>query len=170
MALLCTTRRGGSKLSLHPVAFLGMGRRMADLTPVIETMEHRWMRAWVQRDARALKAITARDFILLTASRPPMILDRPSWLEAVAKRWECSSYRFGDIYVRDLGHGVALFASSVELKARIDGRDRSGTVFVTDLWRRTMTRRGWKLAQRIVTRSDDDPELPPLMRALQLWK
>jgi hypothetical protein len=24
---------------------------MADLTPVIETMEHRWMRAWVNGDA-----------------------------------------------------------------------------------------------------------------------
>ena len=53
---------------------------MADLTPHIETMENRWMRAWVQRDVRTLKSITAKDFILLTASRPPAILDRPSWL------------------------------------------------------------------------------------------
>ena len=43
---------------------------MSDLTPVIETMEHRWMRAWVNRDVKALKAITARDFILLTGSNP----------------------------------------------------------------------------------------------------
>ena len=41
---------------------------MADLTPVIETMEHRWMRAWVNGDMRVLKAITAKNFILLTAS------------------------------------------------------------------------------------------------------
>ena len=142
---------------------------MADLTPVIETLEHRWMRAWVNRDARALKAITAKDFILLSASRPPMILDRPSWLEAAANRWDCSSYRFGDIYVRSVG-SVAVFAASVELKAPMDGRDWSGTVFVTDLWRKGRVRRGWKLAQRIVSKVDDRAELPKTIRALQLWK
>jgi hypothetical protein len=58
---------------------------MADLTPVIETMENRWMRAWVNRDARALKSLTASDFILLVGSKPPALLDRRSWLVAAAK-------------------------------------------------------------------------------------
>ena len=87
---------------------------MANLTPVIETMEHRWMRAWVNDDMRALKAITAKSFILLTASKPPAILDRPSWLEAAAKRYLCSSYRFGDIYVQEVG-ALAVFAAPVEV-------------------------------------------------------
>ena len=142
---------------------------MADLTPVIETMEHRWMRAWVGRDIKALKAITAKDFILLTGSKPPAILDRPSWLEAAAKRWDCSSYRFGDIYVREVG-GLAVFAAPLELKATMDGRDWSGTVWVTDLWRKGRVRRGWKLVQRVVSRVDDKPELPRAIRSLQLWK
>jgi ketosteroid isomerase-like protein len=142
---------------------------MADLTPVIETMEHRWMRAWVGRDVKTMRAITAKDFILLTGSKPPAILDRPSWLEAAAKRWDCSSYRFGDIYVREVG-GVALFTAPVELKATMDGRDWSGHFWVSDLWRKGRVRRGWKLAQRIVTRADDNAELPKAIRALQLWK
>jgi len=142
---------------------------MADLTPIIETMEHRWMRAWVGRDAKAMKAITAKDFILLTGSKPPAILDRPSWIEAAAKRWDCSSYRFGDIYVREVG-GIALFTAPVELKATMDGRDWSGHFWVSDLWRKGRVRRGWKLAQRIVTRVDDNAELPKAIRALQLWK
>ena len=142
---------------------------MADLTPVIETMEHRWMRAWVGRDMKVLKALTAKDFILLTGSKPPAILDRPSWLEAAAKRWDCSSYRFGDIYVRDVG-GVALFSAPVELKATLDGRDWSGHFWVSDLWRKSRVRRSWKLAQRIVTRADDNAELPKAIRALQLWR
>ena len=142
---------------------------MANLTPVIETMEHRWMRAWVNREAKALKGLTASDFILLTASKPPMILDRPSWLDAAAKRWDCSSYRFGDIYVRSVG-SVAVFAASLELKATLDGRDWSGTVFVTDLWRKGKVRRGWKLAPRIVSRADDNRELPKAIKSLQLWK
>jgi ketosteroid isomerase-like protein len=142
---------------------------MADLTPVIETMENRWMRAWVNGDAKALRAMTASDFILLTASKPPMILDRRSWIEAAANRWDCSTYRFGDIYVRSIG-STAMFAASIELKATLDGRDWSGTMFVTDLWRKGRVRRGWKLAQRILSRIDDRPELPKTIRALQLWK
>src|SRR4051794_17069570 len=97
-----------------------------DLTPAIETMEHSWMRAWVNRDAKALKGLTAKNFILLMAGKPATILDRPSWLEAAGTRWDCSSYRFGDILVRAEGK-TAIFAASVELTATMDGRDWSGT-------------------------------------------
>jgi ketosteroid isomerase-like protein len=143
---------------------------MSDITPVIETMEHRWMRAWVNGDTKALKAITAKNFILLTGSKPPAILDRPSWLEAAANRHLATSYRFGDICVRDLGN-VAVFAAPLDLKATMDGRDWSRPVFVTDVWRRSgFGRRRWKLVQRVVSRADDNPELPKAIRSLQLWK
>ncbi len=126
------------------------------------------MRAWVNGDMRALKAITAKNFILLTASKPPAVLDRPSWLEAAKKRHLASSYRFGDIYVQLFG-SVALFAAPLELKATMDGRDCSGQVFVTDLWRKRRLR-GWKMVQRIVSKIDEDPELPRAIKSLQLWK
>lgn len=142
---------------------------MADITPAIETMEHRWMRAWVGGDIKALKAVTARDFILLTGSKPPAILDRPSWLEAAAKRYHASSYRFGDIYVRGFG-ALAIFSAPLELKATMDGRDWSGNLFVTDIWRKGRMRRGWKLVQRVVSKPDDAPELSKAIRALQLWR
>lgn len=142
---------------------------MSNLTAVIETMEHRWMRAWVNGDSKALKAVTASNFILLTASKPPMILDRPSWLEAAANRWDCSSYRFGDIYVANHG-SVALFAAALELKARLDGEDVSGAFWVSDLWRKGRVRRGWKMVQRIVSRPDDNRALPKAIKSLQLWK
>jgi len=142
---------------------------MADLTPVIETMENRWMRAWVNRDTKALRAITASDFILLTGSTPPAILDRRSWLEAAGDRYDCASYRFADIYVREFGT-VALFTARMDLKATMDGGDWSGPAWVTDLWRKGRVRRGWKLAQRIVSGADERPEVPKAIRALQLWK
>lgn len=142
---------------------------MADLTPVIETMEHRWMRAWVNRDLKALKGITASDFILLMGSKPPTILDRPSWLEAASKRYDCSSYRFGDIYVRNLG-SAALFSAPVELTATMDGHDWSGRYWVTDFWRKGRVRRGWKLAQRVVSRTEDDAKVAAAIRSLQLWR
>jgi ketosteroid isomerase-like protein len=141
---------------------------MADRTSLIETMENRWMRAWVRRDLKELKALTAKDFILLTGSQPPAILDRPSWLEAVAKRYHCSSYRFGEVYVRDWGP-VALFTSRLEIEATMDGRDWSGQFWVTDLWRKGRMRR-WKLVQRIVSRPDEDPDVRAAIKSLQLWK
>jgi ketosteroid isomerase-like protein len=141
---------------------------MADLTPVIETMEHRWMRAWVNRDTKTMKAITARNFILLTGSKPPAILDRLSWLEAVSDRYACSSYRFGDIDVREHG-SIAVFATRLDLKATMDGHDWSGPLWLTDLWRKRKIR-GWKLVQRILSRIDEDPKLPAAIRSLQLWK
>ena len=141
---------------------------MADLTATIETMEHRWMRAWVNGDMRALKGITAKSFILLTGSKPPAILDRPSWIEAAANRHLASSYRFADIYVRGFG-GVAVFSATLELKATLDGRDRSGRLFVTDVWRKRRIG-GWKLVQRVISKPDEDPELPRAIKSLQLWK
>jgi ketosteroid isomerase-like protein len=142
---------------------------MADLTPVIETLENRWMRAWVQRDAKALKGLTARDFILLTASKPPAILDRPSWIEAAEKRYFCSSFRFGDIYVRGWGK-FALFTGRLELEATMDGHDWSGAFWVTDVWRKGRLPRGWKLLHRVVSRVDEDPQRRAAIKSLQLWK
>jgi hypothetical protein len=142
---------------------------MADLTPVIETMENRWMRAWVQRDAKALKALTARNFILLMGSKPPVVLDTRSWVEAATTRYLCTSFRFGDIHVRNLG-GLALFASQLELKASLDEVDWSGRFWVTDLWKKSRVRRSWRLVQRVVSLIDDNPEVPAGIRALQLWR
>ena len=142
---------------------------MADLTPVIETMENRYMRAWVQGDSKALRSLTARGFILLMGSKPPMILDSRSFIEAAAERWRVSSYRFGDIYVREVG-GLGLFASQIEVKATMDGGDWSGRYWVTDLWKKGRIRRGWRLAQRVVSRVEDDKQVAAAIRSLQLWK
>ena len=142
---------------------------MADLTPVIETMENRWMRAWVQADSKALKAVTARNFILLVGSKPAVILDQRSWLDAAATRWLCTSYRFGDIYVRNLG-SFALFASQLELKATMDGQDWSGRYWITDLWKKGRVRRSWRMVERVISRPEDDGQVPAAIRSLQLWR
>jgi hypothetical protein len=127
------------------------------------------MRAWVQRDSRALKAVTGRSFILLAGSKPPAILDSHSWVDAATTRWLCSWYRFGDIYVREVG-GLALFASQLELKATLDGEDWSGTYWVTDLWKKGRVRRRWRMVQRVVSRVDDKAETAAGIRSLQLWR
>ncbi len=142
---------------------------MSDLPAVIETMEHRWMRAWVAGDDRTLRAMTSRNFRLVMGSKPSAILDAKSWLEAATKRYLCKSYRFGDSYVRDLG-SVAVFATQLELKATMDGQDWSGRFWVTDLWRKTRVRRKWHMIERVFSRPEDNADVPAGIRSLQLWR
>jgi len=141
---------------------------MAEVTSLIETMENRWMRAWIAGDAKELKSLTARNFILLLGSKPAVILDQRSWLEAAAKRWRCSSFRFGDIHVRRLGSHV-LFASQLELKATMDGEDWSGRFWVTSLWRKRRIG-GWRMIERVLSRPEDKSEAPAAIKSLQLWR
>ena len=142
---------------------------MADLTSQIEVMENRYMRAWAQRDLPELKSLTARRFNLVVGSKPAVMLDRPSWLEAAATRFVCNGFGFGDIYVRDLG-GFAVFASQVELKASLDRHDWSGLFWLTDLWRKGRLRRRWRLAERVFSRVDEIPEARTAIRSMQLWR
>ena len=142
---------------------------MADLTPEIETLENRYMRAWGRGDPKELKAMTAGNFQLLLGSKPAVILDRASWLEAAPKRFLCGGYRFGDIYVRPVG-GLAVFATQVELEARLDGEDWSGLFWLTDLWGKGRIRRRWRLAERVLSRVDEKSKAIPAIRSMQLWK
>ena len=142
---------------------------MPDLSPVIETMEHRWMRAWVSGDDRALQALTSSNFRMVMGSKPSAILDYKSWMEAATKRFLCRSYRFGDIYVRDLG-GLVIFATQLEVKATMDGHDWSGRFWVTDLWRKGKIRRQWRMVERVLSRPEDNGDFPAAIRSLQLWR
>jgi hypothetical protein len=157
------------EVSFHIVQALLLPRFMADFSPVIETIEHRLMRAWVNRDMRTLKALTSRNFRMVIASKPPILLDAKSWLEAAATRYVCRAYRFSDIYARQLG-SVAVFATQLELDAMLDEHDWSGQFWITDLWRKGSLRRSWRLTDRLLSRVEIDPDLPSVARSLQLWR
>lgn len=142
---------------------------MADLSALIETLEHRWMRAWINRDSRALKALTSRKFRLVIGTKPSVILDSSSWLAAAHSRFTCSSYRFGDVYARSLGP-IAVFATQLTMEATIDGHDWTGQFWVTDIWRKGSIRRQWRMIERVISRPDEDSQVPGAVRALQLWR
>ena len=142
---------------------------MADILPIIETLENRWMRAWVSGDARTLKELTARNFRLVMGSKPCAILDAKSWLDAAGKSFSCERYRFGDIYARDLG-GVIVFATQLEMKASIDGHELAGRMWVTDVWKKGGVRRRWRMVERVLSRPEEDKDIPAAIRSLQLWQ
>ena len=142
---------------------------MADILPLLEMLENRWMRAWVNNDAKALKELTSRKFRMVIASKPCVILDSSSWLAAATGRYQCNGYRFGDIYARQLGT-VAVFATRIELKATMDGHDWTGQFWVTDVWRKSGVRRKWRMIERVMSRPETNPDVPAAIRTLQLWK
>jgi hypothetical protein len=142
---------------------------MADILPIIETLENRWMRAWVGGDVRTLKTLTSRKFRMVVGSKPSVLLDASSWLQAATSSFLCHSYRFGDLYARDLGP-VTVFATQLDLKASIDGHDWSGPLWVTDIWRKSGVRRSWKMVERVLSRPEADNEIPAAIRSLQLWQ
>ncbi|MBX9898630.1 MAG: nuclear transport factor 2 family protein [Qipengyuania sp.] len=142
---------------------------MTTFESTIEALEHRWMRAWIQRDRKTMKAMAGRDFIFLLGSDRAAILDRASWLEAAGTRLLCDSYRFGSVYIRRHG-GIAVFATGMTIEARIDGEPLSGTVWIVDLWKKSRLRRRWHLLERTVSRPDTDARLPGAVRAMQLWR
>ena len=142
---------------------------MADIHPVIETMENRFMRAWTSRDLRELKALTSRNFRMVVGAKPAAILDYKSWIDAACTRYLCKSYRFGDIYARELG-GFAVFATQLDLECTLDGKDWSGKMWVTDIWRKSRVRRKWRLVERVLSKSDERAEVAKGIRSLQLWR
>ena len=135
----------------------------------IETLEHQWMRSWMQRDRNQMKALASRDFIFLLGSTKAAILDRASWLEAATTRFRCSSYRFGEVYVRRHG-GVAVFAAQLTLEASMGDDEWSGPAWVTDLWQRSAVRRKWRLVERVLSRPDTDEKMPIAIHSMQLWR
>ena len=66
---------------------------------------------------------------------------------------------------------VALvFATQLDLKASIDGHDWSGRMWVTDIWRRGTVRRSWRMVERVLSRPEEDGQVPAAIRELQLWR
>ena len=142
---------------------------MNELAAKIERLEHRWMRAWMQRDRNQMKALAARDFIFLLASSSSAILDRASWLEAATTRFRCNGYRFDEVYVRRHG-STAVFATRMTLDAKIGMHAWSGETWITDLWQRSRVKRSWRIVERTLSRPDTDAEMPDAIRSMQLWR
>jgi hypothetical protein len=142
---------------------------MAEILPIIEMMENRWMRAWAEGDLRTLRSLTSRKFRMVIGSKPSVILDASSWLAAATTRYKCRSYRFGDIYARQLG-SIAVFATQLDIKASLDDHDWSGRLWITDIWRKSGVKRSWRMVERVISRPEDKPDVPAAIKSLQLWR
>lgn len=141
---------------------------MAVSNAEIEALALTAMRAWVAGDAKALKKLLARDFMMMIGSVPPQLLDRPSFLAAMERGFACTRFTFREVIVR--AHGkTAWLVAGAELELALGPKVWSGGFLVTDLWRKGAIG-GWKLAERSLARLDTDDSIAPAISRLQLWK
>lgn len=141
---------------------------MAATEAEIEALALTLMRAWVAGDAKAMKKLLARDFMMLAGSTPPQLLDRPSFLAAMERAFACTRFTFREVIVRAQGK-AAWFVAGAELELAFGPKTWTGSFLVTDLWRKGMIG-GWKLAERSLGRLDSDDSIAGAIGKLQLWK
>lgn len=140
---------------------------MADVAADIEALALTAMRAWVAGDAKAIKKLLHRDFVMMVGTLPPQLLDRPSFVASIERGFGCTRFAFHEIFVRQHGK-AAWFVAGAELEFRLGGKTWAGRFLVTDLWR-CGTLGGWKLTERSIARLDEGDRLAGTIQALQLW-
>lgn len=121
----------------------------ADFDAVRATSQ-RWMTAWVDQDLAALDGFLAPDYALVIGNAPSARIARAEWL-AMVPRYVATHFAYHDVQLRALDELVVMSAIQ-EQKASVDGADRSGRFFLTDIWRRAGD--GWQVAARYSTRAD----------------
>ena len=107
---------------------------MGDPAQEVERAATRWMQAWVTLDRATLEDSLAQDFTLIVSAFPTRPMARQTWL-ATCDRYRCSRFAYRDVQVRAIGEGLAVMSSIAEQEAELDGHDRSGAFWLTDLWR-----------------------------------
>jgi ketosteroid isomerase-like protein len=102
---------------------------------VLHNLQRRWMQAWVGQDFETLESILAPDFSLVISARPDHRVDRSQWLETARTSYHAQSFQYDSMLVRLFGD-IAVVASVATQVASVNGVDRSGRFFLTDVWRR----------------------------------
>jgi ketosteroid isomerase-like protein len=110
------------------------------------TLEHEWARAIVENDMDKLESILAQEYTLAANDFPggKTRLSRQEWMATVPV-YDVHSYELRDIVVHPYGD-VAVVLAHLDLQARVQGEDRSGSSALADVWVKREGR--WQVAMR----------------------
>jgi hypothetical protein len=105
----------------------------SDLQTEFRALEVQWMDAAKAQDRARLEEFLAPGYVLTIAvlGRPLVHVSRADWLDAAYK---IQAYEFKELVARRFGNDVVVVTSYYTQKAVMDGRDRSGDFFLTDVW------------------------------------
>ena len=140
---------------------------MADIADIIQERELRFMQGWLHRDTAVIRKLASRDCVMVFATTPAEVLDRPSFNAAMERDFFCLGYRMGESIVRRYGKS-AWFTTTIDLELKMGARDWQGQFLMTGLWRK-FTFGGWKLVERSIAELDDDERRSEKIRSYQLW-
>ncbi|HEX7929965.1 MAG TPA: nuclear transport factor 2 family protein [Sphingomicrobium sp.] len=112
----------------------------------VEEMSNRWMQAWVEQDRATLEQVLAPDYVLIVSAAADRTMDRATWL-ASCDRYVAQSFRYRSVQVHEPLPGMAVMSAVAEQIATLGDVDRSGSFFVTDIWRRAPDGR-WQVCAR----------------------
>lgn len=108
----------------------------SDVAAEIRAKQSAWMEAWISNDRVTLERTLAPDFALIVSAQPEARVDRAAWLRTAGTDYTCESFRYDGMQVRDFGD-VVVVSSLATQRATAFGKDRSGSFFLTDVWRAT---------------------------------
>ncbi len=111
-------------------------------------LAHDLVRAVQEHDADTLENLLATEFTLQGAAGQ---LDRAAFLEAAAGPYEIDDFAYEEIDPEVYGN-TGVLVSRYRQQARLDGRDLSHRMHVTDIWIRRDAR--WQIVRRHATIAD----------------
>jgi hypothetical protein len=112
-------------------------------------LSHDLARAVVEHDVGSLEHMLASEFTLQGAAGQ---LDRAEFLEAAGGPYEIDEFSYEEIDPEIYGN-TAVLVSRYSQVARLDGRDLSHRMNVTDIWTRREGR--WQIVRRHATLCED---------------
>ena len=111
-------------------------------------LAHELARAVCDHDVTRLEELLASEFTLQGAAGQ---LDRDEFLQAAAGPYEIDEFSYEEIDPEIYGN-TAVLVSRYRQVARLDGRDLSRRMHVTDIWTRRDAR--WQIVRRHATVAD----------------
>jgi hypothetical protein len=112
-------------------------------------LAHELAQAVSEHDVERLETMLASEFTLQGAAGQ---LDRTAFLEAAAGPYEIDEFAYEQIDPEIYGN-TAVLVSRYRQVARLDGRDLSRRMHVTDIWTRRDAR--WQIVRRHATVADE---------------
>lgn len=129
-------------------------------TAAFHALEVAWSEAIRAQDREALESFLAAEYTLTVAEPGGLsVTDRATWLKNATSVYKVHEFTFKDMVVRRYGD-VAIVSSLYNQRATVNGRDRSGDAFLTDIW--VKVGGTWKVSARYSSNPKAGPaKVPP---------
>ena len=120
-------------------------------TAEFRALEIAWSEAIRAQDRDRLESFLSPDYTLTVALPTGLsVTKREEWLRNAVTVYKIEEFEFTELAVRRFGE-VAIVSSRYKQKATVNGRDRSGEAFLTDVWVRAKGK--WRVSARYSSRA-----------------